>query len=391
MSKIACLLCVAAAILLPPSAGMSQQAVRWEPTLENAERVAGQTNRLVLIHFCAPWCGVCKRMEAEILSQPGVAAAVNANYVAVKINADYFPATARQYGVTALPTTVIVSPQGEMLATKTGYVGADEYVGRLNQVAVDVKHRKEAAALAQIPTGNASPRATQPPATQRGVFQPAAMVQAPPMGQPSYAAPAASTQTLPTSQAQPSGVSPVYGQAFRPATPPSTVADQPRPPVVSQPTYTLQQQPMNTQPPLGPAQGNPAAPPAVAGNPPLALDGYCAVSLCENQRWVMGDRRWGITHRGRTYLFAGPEEQRRFFADPDRYAPMVSGNDIVLATEQGQAVPGMREHGVFFENRVYLFSSEASLEKFARNPNVYANHALEALRAGSCRPGQQWR
>jgi YHS domain-containing protein len=40
----------------------------------------------------------------------------------------------------------------------------------------------------------------------------------------------------------------------------------------------------------------------------------------------------------------------------------------------------MREHGVFFGGRVYLFSSEASLEKFSRNPEAYANQALEALR-----------
>ena len=98
---------------------------------------------------------------------------------------------------------------------------------------------------------------------------------------------------------------------------------------------------------------------------------------------MAGDRRWGAIHRGRTYLFSGPEEQRRFFSDPDRYSPAVSGNDIILATEQGQAVPGMREHGVFFGNRIYLFSSEATLERFAKNPNQYANQAMAAARPGA--------
>ena len=98
---------------------------------------------------------------------------------------------------------------------------------------------------------------------------------------------------------------------------------------------------------------------------------------------MLGDRRWGAVHRGRTYLFTGPEEQRRFFADPDRYAPAISGNDVVLAAEQGQPVPGMREHGVFFGNHVYLFASEATLDKFARNPNLYANQTLGAVRTGA--------
>ena len=105
--------------------------------------------------------------------------------------------------------------------------------------------------------------------------------------------------------------------------------------------------------------------------------------LSERQQWALGDRRWGAIHRGRTYLFTGPEEQRRFFTDPDRYAPAISGNDVVLAAEQGQPVPGMREHGVFFGNRVYLFSSEATLDKFARNPNLYANQTPAAVRTGA--------
>jgi len=115
----------------------------------------------------------------------------------------------------------------------------------------------------------------------------------------------------------------------------------------------------------------------------LCLDGFCPVSLYEKQQWLPGDRRWGAIHRGRTYLFTGPEEQRRFFTDPDRFAPVGSGNDVVLAAEQGRAVPGMREHGVFFGNRVYLFSSEESLAKFAEKPEVYANQVLNATRSGA--------
>jgi YHS domain-containing protein len=139
---------------------------------------------------------------------------------------------------------------------------------------------------------------------------------------------------------------------------------------------------------------NPAPTGSVSQSPAASsafgLDGCCPVSLVEKQQWIPGDRRWGVNHRGRTYLFVGPEEQSRFFKDPDRYAPAVSGNDIVLATEQAQTVSGMREHGVFFGNRVYLFSSEATLEKFAKNPNLYANQALEALRSGAY-PGRQMR
>jgi YHS domain-containing protein len=115
----------------------------------------------------------------------------------------------------------------------------------------------------------------------------------------------------------------------------------------------------------------------------LALDGYCPVTLVEKQQWVVGDHRWGATHRGSTYLFAGSEEQQRFLSDPDRYAPVICGNDIVQAMEKGQAIQGNREHGVFYNGHMFLFADEADLEKFSKNPAYYADQALEAILAST--------
>jgi protein disulfide-isomerase len=110
----------------------------------------------------------------------------------------------------------------------------------------------------------------------------------------------------------------------------------------------------------------------------LCLDGYCPVSLGEKERWVRGDPRYGVIHRGRTYLFAGPEEANRFYADPDRYAPVMAGMDVVLAVEEHRQVPGRREHGAWFDRRVYLFSSEATFRRFDREPARYAAAAMQA-------------
>ena len=154
------LLGLLAIILLLPSVGMPQEAVHWEASLENAQRLAGQTNRLVLIQFWAPWCVVCKRMEADVFSQPSVAAGMAVNYVAVKINADHFPATAQQYGVTALPTTAITTPQGQLLDTIRGRVETADFVAQLNQIAAAAKQRG-GEVYAQVP---ASVPATPPPA-----------------------------------------------------------------------------------------------------------------------------------------------------------------------------------------------------------------------------------
>jgi YHS domain-containing protein len=125
-----------------------------------------------------------------------------------------------------------------------------------------------------------------------------------------------------------------------------------------------------------------------AGAPPLAFDGFCPVSMRTIWKWVPGDARWGAIHRGCTYLFAGPEEQQKFLANPDYYSPALSGVDPVLAIDHRQSVPGMREHSLDYDNQFFLFSSEATLQQFTANPERYASGVRQAM---GIPPGQQVR
>ena len=74
-------------------------------------------------------------------------------------------------------------------------------------------------------------------------------------------------------------------------------------------------------------------------------------------------------------------------ADPDRYAPVLSGHDVVLAVDQNQLVPGLRKYGVFYdtEKRVYLFASQASRDRFWQAPERYAAVVKQAMSATSRR------
>jgi len=119
--------------------------------------------------------------------------------------------------------------------------------------------------------------------------------------------------------------------------------------------------------------------------PPLGLDGYCPVRLCENHAWVRGNRQYGVNHRGRLYLFAGPAEQQKFWQNPDRYTPAGSGEDPVAALDQGLRVAGKREFGMFLDNRVYLFSTEESLQRFKTNPSRYSADTMQAGRPAAPR------
>ena len=96
-------------------------------------------------------------------------------------------------------------------------------------------------------------------------------------------------------------------------------------------------------------------------------------------KWVAGDPRYGIVHRGRTYFMAGLAEQQQFWADPDRYSPALSGMDPVLAIDHGQQVPGKREHSIDYQNLFYMFASEATLQQFTSTPERYAVAVRQAM------------
>ncbi len=108
-----------------------------------------------------------------------------------------------------------------------------------------------------------------------------------------------------------------------------------------------------------------------SGNPPIALDGNCPVTLVDQERWKKGDTRWQVQHDEQTFLFAGPAERETFLASPKRYAPSFAGRDIVLAKERSEDVAGKRQHGLRYRDQLLLFSSEDTLQRFWDDPQRY--------------------
>jgi len=164
----------------------------------------------------------------------------------------------------------------------------------------------------------------------------------------------------------------------------SPVADR-RGQFVSRQSATVDERPVGSR-------GASLSPPPAADpkTPPLALDGYCPVTLSQKEQWIKGDARYGVIHRGRTYLFVGPEEAKAFFADPDRYAPVLSGMDVVIAVEERRQVPGRREYGAWYEGRVYLFAGEASYQKFDQDPARYATAVKQGSTVTARRAPNTW-
>ncbi len=104
------------------------------------------------------------------------------------------------------------------------------------------------------------------------------------------------------------------------------------------------------------------------------------MTLAGGQQWQQGDIRWGAIHHSRTYLFASESKRDAFLKKPDQFAPVLSGDDPVSFAEQGQHVSGKRQHGVFYRNQIFLFSSEESLQRFWKSPQNYADAVYQAMK-----------
>lgn len=326
MSKSITVLAASAAmcagLLLVAPRATALEPVAWQSDFAVARQMAQQSNRLVLMHFWSPDCGPCRALESKVFNQPGFAQGLSVHYVPVKVNVYEQPGLMQAYKVTQFPTELVVGLDGKEISRFVAPQNPATYLATATQIA------------------RANPPAIKPfgagPATAPSV---AAMPQTPPA---QLAGSAAMTGRIPGRPVEPTAATAQFQAA-------------------------------------APAQGSNVQA-ANLESPPLALDGYCPVRLCENHNWVKGNPQYGVNHRGRLYLFAGPTEQQSFWKNPDRYSVAAGGEDPVAAIDQGLRVAGKREFGMFYGHRIFLFSSEEAYQRFEKNPSRYAAPILQAER-----------
>lgn len=109
--------------------------------------------------------------------------------------------------------------------------------------------------------------------------------------------------------------------------------------------------------------------------PTVALDGYCAVSLSQQAKWLKGSPEITTEYDGVIFRFATLEARDAFAVNPELYAPVLRGNDAVELLTSRREVSGSRKFGAWYHGRVFLFSNVENYEKFQNNPELYAFQA----------------
>lgn len=101
------------------------------------------------------------------------------------------------------------------------------------------------------------------------------------------------------------------------------------------------------------------------------LGGYCPVRLHEAREWTVGLDSIVADYRDIRYRFASVSDRDKFLKNPAEYAPQDLGCDPIVLTKEGRAVAGRIQYGAFFDQRLYLFTSQENRELFKKSPLKY--------------------
>ncbi len=366
----------AALSAVPALPALAVDASPWLASVAAAAEKAAETKKPVLIHFYSTSCGPCVVMERDVFSDPEVLRACGEYYIMVKVNLLEDRTAAGRYGIQGVPTDVILSPEGNLVAKSMGGKTKDKFNTFFRSVATQMKYAPvgemtaNKVMLANTPGTQSAPAV---PVSQgaRSVTNtdPAAHANFQEMAEPlvdlaelqptediiPYSAPAAA----------------VAGNVSPPHAPAERFSAEPE----HEKTETKVAGKMYAVPPRETVIGAvaPQEKLLVAQKPAaqIMLEGYCCVTLVEQGKWLKGDPKFGVSHRGQIYLFGSQEYARRFFENPDHYAVAASGYDVVRLLDAREYIPGSREYGLRYDNVNFVFASEESREIFRNDPEKY--------------------
>ncbi len=361
--------------------------IPWQENLRTAHAQAQAQGKLLLLHFYSDNCVWCDRLEAGSFQNPSVGAAITKRYVPVKVHGGKNPKLTEMFKVSKFPTDVIVTTDGKTLSHQVSPQEPARYIEMLASAArpasPTVAVAPPATAPAQVQVNvpaqvTAAPAPTAAPTPSYAISPPARTTAPAPTTAPATAVnvPAA---TMPAATAPPSSSQPKTNQFVLPSGKLDKAGTSATLAGARSNGMSLELPPSELAAKPATSAAKPASSPTT--EPELAMEGYCAVTVIKEDRWVEGNPKFGVIHLGKLYLFSDAEKMQTFLADPVPFTPVLNEIDVVRFFEERVIVPGKREWGLKDPtyNRMFFFADEAAMNHFWNEYERYTGAAIEVM------------
>jgi thiol-disulfide isomerase/thioredoxin len=364
--------------------------IAWVENLDQAMQLAKVHNKPLMIHFYGDHCPPCRMLESKAFRNRELVLALNDNVIATRVNADQRRDISQHYQVTRWPTDVYLHADGTLIERGVSNQDPQAYVRTVARVA----KRHQDWALEQVAARDARDRRDQQVAVsdlskfKSRIFGEAAKRTAPVRVSSAEWSQASNMQVINVEEQLAAAGNPASNNpaSNNPASnnPASNLPISIEASNATKPMYETAPDAISQSPSSKQDLSNAKQLEALATQP--GLGGFCPVALQDFLRmspesqatrspWVPGKEEFSVRHRGRVYRCASPESRERLLRDPDAFAPVFSGCDLVEFARSGVLVEGKCDLGFIEQNtgRVFLFSTQASYEEFARNCERYSN------------------
>jgi thiol-disulfide isomerase/thioredoxin len=132
-SRGSCLLGFSIVCLVAFSATVAA-AASWRTDYAQAKEDAQTQGKPLLVTITASWCGACRQMESLTFTDSRVRRLVDERFVAVSVDSDRHADVVSAFGVSALPTTLVIKG-GEPVKRWTGFQNAASFARDLEGLA----------------------------------------------------------------------------------------------------------------------------------------------------------------------------------------------------------------------------------------------------------------
>jgi thiol-disulfide isomerase/thioredoxin len=114
-----------ATLCLPAGWAAEGEGVTFVEDFDAAMLAAQQNRRNLVLYFSASWCQWCRKMDVTTFADRRVAGLAG-QFIWVKIDTDRQNELAAQFDAKALPTVAVINADGEVIASRSGYMTTDQ-------------------------------------------------------------------------------------------------------------------------------------------------------------------------------------------------------------------------------------------------------------------------